>query len=341
MSENLPAKTVEGEVLTAANPPKTIEELFTSKHIVAAIQKAAPKHLDAERFLRIANTAMSRTPKLKNCTIMSIWNCMVQLSGMGLEPDGRRAHLIPYGQECTLIVDYKGLVDCVRRSGEVSDVHADIVCDNDEFEESMGKVTKHKINRREPRGDMYAAYSYVKFKDGTESFEIMGKSEIEATRDESAAWKAWLSKKKKCPWNNHPGEMWKKTVFRRHSKWLPFSSELRTVIETDDQYQFPRIAQESISGDEIKGMADGSRRKLSAPPIEEAETEDPPPPVEEKKPIVPVISPAQVKKFWAVAGSNDWPKDDVHAMLKKDHGIESVNDIPAALFNDILVVLEK
>jgi len=31
-------------------------------------------------------------------------------SALGLEPDGRRAHLIPYGRDVQLIVDYKGIV---------------------------------------------------------------------------------------------------------------------------------------------------------------------------------------------------------------------------------------
>jgi len=34
---------------------------------------------------------------------------------------------------------------------------------------------------------------------------------------------------------NHFNEMAKKTVFRRHSKWLPLSPELREKIEKDDE----------------------------------------------------------------------------------------------------------
>jgi hypothetical protein len=38
---------------------------------------------------------------------------LLDLSTFGLEPDGRRAHLIPFGDEVQLILDYKRLVELV------------------------------------------------------------------------------------------------------------------------------------------------------------------------------------------------------------------------------------
>lgn len=269
----------EETALVEISPPKTLNELFTSDYIRMAIQKAAPKHLSAERFLRIANTSMNQNPKLMKCTVSSVWDCIFQLSSLGLEPDGRNAHLIPYKDKCTLVIDYKGIVDVVRRSGEVSIIHADIVCENDIFEFDRGIVSKHIINLREPRGDMYAAYSQVIFKDRAESYEVMSLDEIHKIRNSSPAY-SWAEKgekskgggKKDSTWHKYPGEMSKKTVFRRHSKWLPFSSEIRRVIEADDQHLFPDIASRTISGDDIVSMPDGTRMKIK-PPVQDAETE--------------------------------------------------------------------
>lgn len=35
------------------------------------------------------------------------------------------------------------------RSGTVSNIHADVVCDNDEFEYDRGELKRHKIDSRE------------------------------------------------------------------------------------------------------------------------------------------------------------------------------------------------
>jgi len=149
-------------------------------------------------------------------------------SALGLEPDGRKAHLIPYGKVCKLIVDYKGLVDLARRSGEIADIHADVVCENDFFEYSFGTNgnLEHKPAIKE-KGVVIAAYSYVKLKDGSSSYEVMNLEEINAIRKRSKA-------SGSGPWVTDWNEMAKKTVFRRHSKWLPVSSELmKSAVDKD------------------------------------------------------------------------------------------------------------
>jgi len=148
-------------------------------------------------------------------------------SSMGIEPDGRKAHLIPYGNKCNLVVDYKGLVDLARRSGEIADIHADVVCAKDTFEYSFGSEAKliHKPNLSY-RGKVIAAYSFVRLKDNSSSYEVMNIDEIEAVRKRSKA-------SGSGPWVTDWNEMAKKTVFRRHSKWLPLSSEFQEAIEKD------------------------------------------------------------------------------------------------------------
>lgn len=186
---------------------------------------ALPKHITPDRFLRVALTAINKNPKLGNCTKESLLACLLDCSQIGLEPDGRKAHLIPYGNQCTLIVDYKGLVELVRRSGEIADIHADIICKNDMFEYSYGTNSTliHKPNLAD-RGEFLGAYSFVKLKDGAFSFEVMGSKEIENVRKRSKA--ANLG-----PWVTDSPEMAKKTVFRRHSKWLPLSSEYQEALQ--------------------------------------------------------------------------------------------------------------
>lgn len=207
-----------------------VRTLLGSEAVKQQIALALPKHMNADRMARVALTAINRVPKLLLCTPSSVLSCLMQCSQYGLEPDGRHAHLIPYGDQCQLIIDYKGLVALVRRSGEVKDVYADVVCANDQFEFQKGKdrFLKHKYDIRKPRGEVICAYSYVVPKDAEDSFEIMTTEEINAVRERSRAGKSG-------PWVTDWSEMAKKTVFRRHSKWLPFSSELQEAIAADDE----------------------------------------------------------------------------------------------------------
>ena len=218
----------------AKKAPHDIKSLILSDKMKRQFAIALPKHLTPDRFVRLALTALNKTPKLAQCTQTSLLGCLMDLSQIGLEPDGRKAHLIPYGDKCTLIIDYKGLVELVRNTGEIADIHADVVYSNDKFEYSFGSNATliHKPTLKD-RGELIAAYSFVKLKDGSSSYEVMNEEEINAIRKRSKASNAG-------PWVTDFCEMAKKTVFRRHSKWLPLSSEssrLQTAIEKD--YDIP------------------------------------------------------------------------------------------------------
>jgi recombination protein RecT len=224
----------------------TIRDRLRSQAMISELGKAMPKHCTPERMARVALTALTRTPKLAECTQASFFKCLLDLSAWGLEPDGRRAHLIPYGTECTLVIDYKGLVELAYRSGVVANIHADVVHEGDIFEYSIGEVLQHvphflRRDAAKPKdeGPVYAAYCKVRLKDGTAKSEVMSRAEVEGIRARSKAGA-------KGPWVTDWSEMAKKTIFRRLSKWLPLSAEIqdgRTIQDIDDD----RIVDGSIS----------------------------------------------------------------------------------------------
>lgn len=154
--------------------------------------------------------------------------CLLDLSAFGLEPDGRRAHLIPYKEQCTLVIDWKGLAELAMRSGIIAKLHADIVCENDVFAYNLGEITRHEIDFRKPRGDMYAAYALAQTKTGEVFVAVLSKDEIDAVRKRSRSGSSG-------PWVTDYAEMAKKTAFRRLSKWLPLSAEFRDAQELDDE----------------------------------------------------------------------------------------------------------
>jgi recombination protein RecT len=222
--------------MSEATPPAkqqlTIRQELEGSRFQLEVAKVIPRHMKPERMIRVACTALTKTPLLALCSKPSFFSAMLTLSQLGLEPDGRRAHLIPFrnkagGYDVQLILDYKGIAELVMRSGLVSFLHADVVCENDEFEYDRGQIQKHKIDFRKSRGQVYAVYSICKFRDGNEKCEVMSVEDVEGIRSRSKAANGG-------PWVSDWNEMAKKTVFKRLSKWLPFSPEVRDALENDD-----------------------------------------------------------------------------------------------------------
>lgn len=234
MTETKPVKVEKPKT----EKPKTVQDHINSEAFRNKLSLALPKHLTPERFAGVALTQVNTNPALLKCTQESLFKCLLQLGQIGLEPDGRRAHLIPFGAECTLLIDYKGLVELALRNGDVARIHADVVYESEieagDFIYNRGKVEKHNKSLMPNRGTVVAAYAEVEFLNGSAKAEVMTREEVEEIRSQSKAGKSG-------PWANHWNEMAKKTVFRRLAKWLPLSPEIRESIEGDDESQFSKM----------------------------------------------------------------------------------------------------
>jgi recombination protein RecT len=249
----------------------SIRDHLESPELLAEIEKALPSHMSAERMARVAITAMMRTPDLAKCTQASFFKCLLDLSSWGLEPDGRRAHLIPFRNskagtvECQLILDYKGIVELCYRSGYVRNIHADVVRVGDLFEFNLGKVTRHtpwaflaSDLRRPEAGDIIAAYCLVEMKDNATKCEVMTRDEIDGIRRRSKA-------SSSGPWVTDYSEMAKKTVFKRASKWLPLSAEIVDAMDRDYD-KFPPIENRkanTLGIQELLGSSEPEDEKVS------------------------------------------------------------------------------
>lgn len=244
--------TTRGASTPPAKPAATLESWLESDAFKAMVAKALPRHLTPDRFLRVALTATMRVPKLAQCTQDSVTQCLLQCSQFGLEPDGRRAHLIPFEDKrnnrtvCTLILDYKGLVELAMRSGLVSHLHADVVREGDLFSYSLGEIREHvpwflRRDRDKPAeaGQDIAVYAFARMRDGASAVAVMSIDEVYAIRDGSQGYKAWRAGYvKSSTWDPDnwvaEQEMKKKTALRRLTKMLPLSPEFRDAVEADD-----------------------------------------------------------------------------------------------------------
>ena len=207
--------------------------------------KVLPKIITPERFCRVVLSAINKNPALvkaisdPDCQT-SVIAAFMRCAEIGLEPDGRRATITCYqnkktgSYDVTMIPMYQGLSELAMRSGQISSIHADKVCENDDFTWDTGTI-RHKINFREPRGNAYAYYCIIRFKDGSVKTETMSLDEVNAIRERSSGYQAAVRYGKTNPWITDPDEMGKKTVFRRCAKWLPLSPEQQKAFDYDNE----------------------------------------------------------------------------------------------------------
>lgn len=193
---------------------------------------ALPKHMTADRMMRIVMTTVQRTPEILECSQVSVFGAIVQAAQLGLEPDGilGQAYLIPFKRVCQLIPGYKGLVKLARNSGELSTIYARVVHEKDAFKYAYGlsDVLEHVPELSGDPGDITHAYAVARLKDGSVQFDVMSATEIEAIRRRSKAGNSG-------PWVTDWAEMAKKTVLRRLCKMLPASIELQRAVVLDEQ----------------------------------------------------------------------------------------------------------
>lgn len=212
-----------------------IQTALFSEKTIGQLKAALPEiGVTPERLARIAFTAISKDAKLMACSWQSLIRSVIQCAQYGLVPDGRQAHLIPYKGECTLIIDYKGLVTLIRRSPNVSNMFSFTIHENDQYEVTLGTNPdiKHTLPKDgAARGKPIAAYSVIRYKDGGFDFDIMSVSDVEAVRDRFAQ-KNQQNEFSKA-WRYSFEEMMKKTVIRRHSKTADISYNVAEAIEND------------------------------------------------------------------------------------------------------------
>ncbi len=283
---------------TIDKPRPTLRNMLEGEEFKQQLQRALPRHLSPERFIRVAITAMTRTPKLAECEPISFFKCLLDLSSLGLEPDGRRAHLIPFNNnrrgvvECQSIVDYKGFIELAKRSGDVSVWRPETVCENDEFEWLNGEVT-HRIDWRKDRGKVQAVYSAVKMQDGSVDYDVMTREEVEAIRKRSRSGNDG-------PWVTDWAEMAKKTVIRRHSKRLTLSPELHEAIMADIEREMKPATGQVVASAMVPGfLAPPTATPALQPPSpinEAAAFTDPQPFAEPEPAAAPEPQEAQADK---------------------------------------------
>lgn len=265
----------------ANNPINTIRALLEKSK--GQIAMALPKHLSADRIVRVAMTSIQRTPKLLDCDPKSLIGAIIQSAQLGLEPDGvlGHAYLIPYGNTVQFIPGYKGLIDLARRSGQVVSIGSHVVYSNEKFSLKFGfdETLEHEPLPPSKRGERKGVYAVARLKDGSVHFEWLWAEEVETVKAQSLK----KMKRPSGPWIDNEDEMWRKTSIRRLAKYLPLSVEFAKAAAVDE------LADAGVSTAELfdddlaievpaapaKQTIDEAFDAIQAPPAEEPATKEP------------------------------------------------------------------
>jgi recombination protein RecT len=224
----------------------------------------------ADRMVRIAIAAIGQNTYLMKCTPVSLARAAFRGAQLGLEPGSPlgEAYLVPYGDECQLVIGYRGLITLARRSGMVESIEAIAVHARDRFEFNYGLDASltHKpwmppvpenyndaaefkawMENSNP-GPMIAVYALAHLKGGVKQYVVMTRAEVEKIR-------AGSKQSDRGPWKDHFDEMAKKTAIRRLVKYLPMSIELANAVSHDDAQETGEVF--NVFGDDDDAAPDG------------------------------------------------------------------------------------
>lgn len=161
---------------------------------------------------------------LTKMTPDSIRNSLVNiaLSGLSLNPALKFCYLVPRKGKCCVDVSYVGMIKLLTDTGSVKSIRADISYEKDTFDIELGNegFVKHKpYLGAGGRGKPIAGYSIATLNDGSTHIEFMTWDEIMAIKARSESVKSG----KASPWDSDTIEMARKTVLKKHFKYLPKS----------------------------------------------------------------------------------------------------------------------
>jgi recombination protein RecT len=221
------------------------------------LRSLLPQAMTVDKFQAIVVAAVADNMDLLDCDRGSLLKACLNAAELGLSLnknmgeadilkvwDGRMKKNVAQFRP-----RYKGLMKLALQAGEVLKIESRLVYEKDVFEVEEGIepriIHKHGLS---DRGEKIGAYCVWKLKNGETQFEIMSKEEILSIRNRSS------SKTKEGvivgPWKTDEAEMWRKTVVRRASKYMPLSTEAQRAVMVANQAE-GIIEADDYSGDEM------------------------------------------------------------------------------------------
>ncbi|GII88219.1 DNA recombination protein RecT [Sphaerisporangium siamense] len=232
---------------------RTARQLF--QQMKPQFEMALPRHVGVDRFMRMALTAVQKTPKLLDCSQESLLAALLESARLGLEPGTKQAAIVPYSKQATFIAQWQGLVELMYRSGQVASVTAEFIHEADTWDYKVGDggTFWHRPNLlAEDRGPIVLVYAFAEIKGGGRSKIVtLNRRQAEQIRDQySKAYqlaeknrlaepaefaanpdKGWFN----STWHTEFAAMWRKSAVRRLADWVPQSPELVEWLQRSNE----------------------------------------------------------------------------------------------------------
>lgn len=237
--------TTTGETLTTIE--KGQRRLTTLKgtleKFLPTIRDVVVKGLGAEELTRLALNAACRDAKILECTPESVCLALLNAAAIGLRPDGREGHIVPYmnnkkgRREAQFLPGYQGLVKLAYKSGIVDQFDAHCVRANDEFEFSYGltPTLTHRPKITGDRGEIIAAYAIVRIHERGNVFRVLDKSDLNRRQQVSQK-----GRKNEGPWKEWPDEMSLKSACIALSKLVPLGDGFVDAAQAEESAMLGR-----------------------------------------------------------------------------------------------------
>lgn len=233
MSDDLPVKSMPA-VPQASNIRQVQTWLEERK---ATYINMLPPGMNVDRFMTLVIRACSQVPKLLSASKVSLLTAVSQAAELGLEPNGSLGHgwLLPYKDQVQFIPGYRGFIQLAVRSGEVSNITADVVYSADLFtvEKGANPVLRHvpDLEFEQTDEEIRFAYAVAKLRDSNTIFEVVSRKKIDRIMATSKSARSDYS-----PWQTHYAEMAKKTAVRALAKYLPLqNASWAKMLEIDNE----------------------------------------------------------------------------------------------------------
>lgn len=223
----------------------TTPDTITPTQLIAKhsddLSSVLPSHIHAPVWIRVAQGAVRRDPKLVDAATESPATLMVALlnaARLGLEPGTEEFYLTPRRNkgkaEILGIVGYQGIVEMMYRAGAVSSVVAECVYEHDGFTYQPGRdeLPLHEIDwDSTDRGKLRLVYAYARLQSGAVSkVVVLNRAEVMKIKASSQG-----SDSQYSPWQTNEAAMWLKSAVRQLRKWVPTSAEHRDQLRVDAQ----------------------------------------------------------------------------------------------------------
>jgi recombination protein RecT len=230
----------------------TVKEMLANKLAAEQLGSVAASHLSPERMMRTLALSVSKTPKLAECTPLSLLGALMTSASLGLEPNTPLGHayLVPFdkyergknkgdrprkvGTEAQLVIGYRGYIQLAHNSGQVASLDAAIHYESDphwKWRRGTNAVLEHEPG--DETGAMLHAYAICEIKGGGRMWVCWPEAKLVAHRDRYSKGYAADIKYGKKPtdanvniWLGQPDVARMKTMVRQLAKIIPMATEI-------------------------------------------------------------------------------------------------------------------